>query len=348
MPTRFTLRLLIAGSVALAAGCSEATTPFAPEDAPAASRVPDHAQERIAALRETISHQVLPMPGAVFVGEDPEGGPVMIGVRNLAMAAGIERALAARGIESGEYRIVEQEPIEFLSTSVRTAHRPTVGGIQITGSGGYLCTLGFNVSHSGGRSFITNSHCTDKQGSNSGTRYYQSTTSNSGVVADEAHDPGYWTGGSCPSNRVCRRSDSARALYRSGTSSSRGLIAKPTGVNNGTLSVSGHFTITSQDASTTSFSGTMNKVGRTTGWSRGSVSSTCANVNVSGTNITLLCQTLVSANSAGGDSGSPVFRVTSGSNVQLVGIMWGGGSGTFAFSPLRWVVNELGSMTATR
>jgi hypothetical protein len=343
------VRLLLVGSVALVAACQDTTSPaLGPDEASVEAGVPEHVHDRLQALHERISHVVLPMPGTVFAGIDPETDRINIGVENLAMARGIMRSLEARGISTDDYVIQQSDPIEFLSTTLRTAHRPTVGGIQINMSGGGFCTLGFNVSHSGGRSFITNSHCTDSQGRNSSTRYYQPTSSASAIVADEVSDPGYWSGGACPSGRVCRYSDAARALYRSGTSSSRGIIARTTGANNGSLNVSGSFTVTSQDNTNTRFSGTLNKVGRTTGWTRGNVTSTCANVNVSGTNITLLCQTLVAANSASGDSGSPVFRVTSGTNVQLVGIMWGGGSGTFAFSPLNLVQRELGSFTATR
>jgi hypothetical protein len=76
---------------------------------------------------------------------------------------------------------------------------------------------------------------------------------------------------------------------------------------------------------------------------------------VSGSNITQLCQTYVEdPNGAvlvgGGDSGSNVFRITSGDNVQLVGILWGGSSNgkLFVFSPLKQVQDELGSLTATK
>jgi hypothetical protein len=347
--TRTAVRLLLVGSVVFAAACQDTpATPLAPDEIAAEARIPDHVQERLEGLHRTVSDAVLSMPGAVFTAPDPETNRIVLGFENLNQARGIQRSLAARGISENDYVVQEAEPIHFMSTSLRTVHRPTQGGIQIQGSGGYYCTLGFNVSHSGGRSFITNSHCTDSQGSNSGTRYYQSTSSNSAIVADEVHDPAYWTGGACPSNRRCRYSDASRALYRSGTSSNRGYIAKTTGVNNGSLTVNGRFTITSQNNTSNTFSGTLNKVGRTTGWSRGNVTSTCANVNVSGTNITLLCQTMVAASVAGGDSGSPVFRVTSGNDVQLVGILWGGGSSTFVFSPLQLVRQELGTMTATR
>jgi hypothetical protein len=91
----------------------------------------------------------------------------------------------------------------------------------------------------------------------------------------------------------------------------------------------------------------VNKVGRTTGWSQGPVTGTCVNVNVSGTNITQLCQTIVSARVAGGDSGADVFSITSGTNVKLNGILWGGSSDgkTFVFSPLANVMGELGALT---
>ena len=110
--------------------------------------------------------------------------------------------------------------------------------------------------------------------------------------------------------------------------------------------------MTSQENTNTSFSGTIHKVGRTTGWTSGTVTGTCVNVNVSGSNIQQLCQTLVTNNSAAivgaGDSGSPTFKITSGDNVQLVGILWGGsGSTQFVFSPLKNIQDELGAMSAT-
>ena len=71
------------------------------------------------------------------------------------------------------------------------------------------------------------------------------------------------------------------------------------------------------------------------------------NVNVSGTNITQLCQTLVSATVGAGDSGADVFTITSGTNVRLSGVLWGGSSDgkLFVFSPLANVRAELGALT---
>jgi hypothetical protein len=51
-----------------------------------------------------------------------------------------------------------------------------------------------------------------------------------------------------------------------------------------------------------------------------------------------------------GDSGSGVFQITSGSNVKLGGILWGGSSdgSLFVYSPFSQVVKELGPLTATQ
>jgi hypothetical protein len=59
-----------------------------------------------------------------------------------------------------------------------------------------------------------------------------------------------------------------------------------------------------------------------------------------------LCQDFVGATVGSGDSGSPVFAVTTGDNVNLPGISWGGsGSGSFVFSPLSAINPEIGNIT---
>jgi hypothetical protein len=59
-----------------------------------------------------------------------------------------------------------------------------------------------------------------------------------------------------------------------------------------------------------------------------------------------LCQDFVDAGVGGGDSSSPAFKIISGDNVQLYGILWGGDSaGTmFVYSPLSNVEDELGDL----
>ena len=299
---------------------------------------------------------VLDLPGTVFADHDEANNRLVFGVQHGASRVGIQRAMLALGVPAAEFVIVEAEPI-FQVATLRERWRPTQGGIQIH-FGGFLCTMGFNVDHSGGRSFITNSHCTDRQGGVEGTQYFQPTsTVDPTVIATEVADPTYFRGGICPKGKKCRWSDASRALYSGSVASTRGAIAKTSGPNNGSLTVTGSFSVTSQDNSTTNFGSgtTVNKVGRTTGWTQGNVTQSCVHTGVSGSNIVQLCQTFVQNPGGatlvgGGDSGSGVFRITSGDNVQLVGILWGGsGDGKlFVFSPLSQIQNEIGSVNAVR
>lgn len=345
--------LLVAALAAFVAACQDVPTPSAPRPAePSLSRAQVAAQA--ASAFDRASAEVLALPGAVFADFDEVNGRLVFGVENANAIRGIQTALTAIGLSSSTYAIQVTQPIVQLAT-LRDAFRPTQGGIQINFPG-FLCTMGFNVDHVGGRSFITNSHCTNTQGGSEGTQYWQPLSSTEpAVIATEADDPTYFStkgkNRTCPRGRVCRYSDASRALYDASAASSRGDIARTGAPNTGSLDVVGTFSVTSQDDATTNFPiGTVvNKVGRTTGWTQGSVTATCVNTNVSGSNITQLCQTIVSAGVGGGDSGSPVFRITDVNNVQLVGILWGGsGSTSFVFSPLQQIQRELGAVVATK
>jgi hypothetical protein len=286
----------------------------------------------------------LAMRGAVWVDADEARNRVTVGVERGTPAAQLRAAVARLGVPAEAIVVEEVEPVRLAAT-LQDRVRPVVGGLQINFPG-FLCTLGFNALRGTQRSFITNSHCTDIQGGTEATRYWQPTqTAASAQIGTEAADPAYTTGGGCPSGRRCRRSDAARVRYATGTTSTLGRIARTSGANNGSLTITGNFSMTGEGSA--SVGQTVHKVGRTTGWTRGSVGATCVNVNVSGSNITQLCQTLVSARVGGGDSGSPVFRRQgSGSNVTLVGILWGGsGTSLYVYSPLSNIEAELGALT---
>jgi hypothetical protein len=345
-------RLLLFVSVAAATGAAGTGLLDAARDVPAAGL---HSQDELARWFEESSPVVLALPGTVFADHDEDNSRLLFGVEDADAVPGVRTALERLGIPGSAFTVQLTPPI-YQVASLRDRWRPTFGGIQIH-FGQFLCTLGFNADDGTERSFITNSHCTDKQGGVEGTDYFQPTsTVDPTVIATEVEDPDYFRGGACPRGRKCRFSDSSRALYSPSVGSTRGSIGKTSGPNNGSLEVTGNFTVTSQDNTTSSFAigTTVNKVGRTTGWTQGAVTQTCVDTNVSGSNITQLCQTFVQDPGGavivqGGDSGSNVFRITSGDNVQLVGILWGGNSsGTlFVFSPLKQIQDELGALTAT-
>lgn len=291
------------------------------------------------------SPAALAVPGAVFADLDEASNRLRIGVEHATAQAGVRGAIAALGIPADAVILEQTEPIRYAAT-LRDKVRPVLGGLQIHFSQ-YICTLGFNAATSSGQSsFVTASHCTAKQGGVESTKYYQPISSTSGsFIGTEVADPVYFSGGRCPLGRKCRYSDAARAAYTSGVSSTRGRIEKTSGVNNGSLTISGYFSINAEGGG--SAGNTANKVGRTTGWSQGSLTNTCVDTSVSGGNITLLCQNWVKAKVGAGDSGSPVFIGSGSSSVKLAGTLWGGNASgtTFVFSPMSGIERELGSLT---
>jgi hypothetical protein len=299
------------------------------------------------------SGAALAVRGAVFVDADEASNRVRIGVEPGA-GGSVRAALAKLRMPDAAVIIEERAPVTYAvaqgpkpkakpgsGPSLQGTVRPIIAGVQINFPG-FLCTLGFNVNGS----FITNSHCTTVQGGTEGTRYWQPTqTASPTQVATEAADPAYSTNlQGCPSGRVCRRSDASRAAYVNGFNQfTIGRIAR-TNRPGRSLTIVGDFRITAEGSAVVG--NVVNKVGRTTGWSQGNVTNTCVNTNVSGTNVTQICQNFVSATVGSGDSGSPVFQITSGNDVRLVGILWGGsGSQNFVFSPLNQVEQELGGLT---
>jgi hypothetical protein len=351
---RFKQHALSLFLIGLVSGCAGA--PEQDASSTDVQAVAIHSPAQVAQWFQQASPEVLALPSTVLAYHDEAANRIVIGVENAAASHGVLTALAHLGIPSSAVIIQETAPIYQLAT-LRDRWRPMIAGIQLH-FGNFLCSLGFNADDGVERSFVTASHCTNTQGGVEGTQYFQPTsTVDPTVVATEVEDPTYFRGGPCPRGRRCRFSDSSRARYSANATSTRGAIAATSAPNNLSLDVTGSFTIISQDNTTTSFpvGTTVNKVGRTTGWTQGNVTASCANVNVSGSNITQLCQTLVqNPNGAvvvqGGDSGSGVFRITAGTSVQLVGILWGGNSaGTqFVFSPLKSVRDELGALVATQ
>jgi hypothetical protein len=287
---------------------------------------------------EQLHQRLLPLfdfDAVVYTDADERSGRLVVGVVNRGIETSIRARLNALGVSSQIVDVVLTEPIFQLAT-LRDYIRPIEGGLQVRWDA-YVCTLGFNGVRAGTAGFAVNSHCTTKQGGVQGTQYYQPVNQiPAELVGTEIADPSYRRNiPGCPKGKVCRYSDSAYAQRAAGVSAAMGFIAKTDGLNTGSLTiVADQFRITSKGAS--SVGQVVNKVGRTTGWTQGAVTNTCVTTGVSGTNIVQICQDFVSAGVGGGDSSSPVFAITSASDVQLRGILWGGNqSGTqFVYSPI--------------
>jgi hypothetical protein len=299
---------------------------------------------------EVLHQRLLPLfelAGVVFTDVDETSGRLVVGVMDRDIESLVRDRLPGLGVLSQSVDVVETEPILQVET-LRDKVRPVVGGLQIRFSQ-YLCSLGFNAQRDGITGYVTASHCSTTQGSVDGTQYYQPLNQVADeFIGTEIADPSFFRGGDCPRGRKCRYSDSNFSDGADGVSFTLGGIAKTTGANNGSLEIAGGFAITAEGSA--SVGETANKVGRTTGWTQGTVTRTCVNTGVSGSNIVLLCQDFVENTVqivAGGDSGSPVFRINPGGGVTLLGNLWGGNSsGTlFVYSPIANIERELGALT---
>jgi hypothetical protein len=319
--------------------------------------------------------RALAVSGAVFSDIDEGSNRLRFGGVDAAAVSSIASTLVSLGVPAGAVEVQLAAPVVQTAT-LRDKIRPPHGGLQIQFFASpasplvSVCTLGFNAVKDGVQSFITNSHCTNRQGGTDlKTDYYQSTRG--GVIPNpnnfigfEVDDPTYALGDgtTCPLGRTCRYSDAARVQYGSGQVFSIGNVARAASANPGTVSgdndpsvlvidsLSPTWQITAEQAVPVLGQG-LHKTGRTTGWTNGTVTGTCVNINVSASEITQLCQSYVGAFVAGGDSGSPVFGTHTDGSVFLAGILWGSstnlatGAVQFIFSPLGAVENELGELS---
>jgi len=311
----------------------------------------DYSYRQLETWYHRVSPEALAVDGSVFADNDEASNRLLIGVEDLSAQANVNAALARLGIPAAAVVVRHSDPIVLVDLRT-TVDRPVRAGVQINFPG-FLCSVGFNATKGGVASFVTASHCTNTQGGTEGTPYWQPLQSVDGTqIATEVDDPVYTKNGpGCPRGRKCRVSDASRAAYINGANQALGLIARTSGANNGSLDIVGSFTITADDCTGTlggclTAGTTVNKVGRTTGWTAGVITNTCVDTGVQGSQIVQRCQTFVSAGVGGGDSGSDVFVVTSSTNVKLAGILWGGNSNgsQFVFSPFANVVADLGAL----
>src|SRR5258705_1118635 len=295
---------------------------------------------------QAVSYEAFDQGGVVFVDLDEASNRVLAGVERGASHANL-RSLAARlGVPAQALVVRETDPIVY-ATTLQDQVRPVVAGLQIH-FGNFLCSIGFNAVSGGQNSFVTASHCTNKQGGTEGTQYFQSLSSQANsFIGTEVDDPAYKRNlaPGCPKGKLCRFSDASRAAYAAGVSFALGGIAQTSGPNNGSTTITGTLNITSE--ANAIVGDVANKIGPPTGGTLGAVTNTGANTGVSGTRIVQLGPTFVSAGGGGGDSGSDVFGLTGGSSVRLLGILCGGnGAGTqFVYSPISNVEQELGALT---
>jgi hypothetical protein len=308
--------------------------------------------------------------GAILGDVDEARNRIRFGVANAAAASAVRDVVSGLGIPDAAVIVEERAPFRTVAT-LRDDIAPLQGGLQLNflNAGGVvgvslLCTLGFNAIIDGVSSFITNSHCSQVEGGKeTPTDYYQPLQDPDGdrmvnpenLIATEADDPHWFISLDCPLSPAiqCRWSDASRAAYipTAALEARLGRIARTvrpsTSLTDVELTIDGHFTIR-REQSRGVVGEVAHKVGRTTGWTLGTTTETCVDVLALGTTHMRLCQEIVAAVVDGGDSGSPVFRRNAGTNVTLLGVLWGGSTDDanpeFVYSPMFGIERELGAL----
>lgn len=321
----------------------------------------DYDVAQLAAWRAA-ADKALDVPGTVFTDLDERHNRVRIGIESRVFRRPVEDILAKHGVPPAAVIIEETKPIRFQA-SLRDKMRPLRGGIQVEADtavfAAKFCTMGFNAIHDNQRGFVTNSHCTRIRGGSEGTDFHQPTDpfnpfADQNKVGDETVDPKYTTSSICPAGKVCRRTDAAFVEYDGSGLFGGAAIARPTGIGSLTVSTTEPpFRIVGETLFPID-GVTLEKVGRTTGWTSGVLTGTCLTINVADTNVTLLCQYRVLRHAGSsakisdqGDSGSPVFMRVGANDANLFGILWGGDDdGTrLAFSSVLFLHLDLFPLT---
>jgi hypothetical protein len=263
---------------------------------------------------------------------------IVIGVGRPEQEVAVQRAARAAGIPVDAVIVELVTGRDVATTQDLTSRiRPVPAGVIVAfflGGADRFCTLGPNLYRLGQHGFLVNSHCTEVYGEvsfNPPFWFWQNSVLLpwTNLIGNEAIDPPL---DPCPSNPNfgCRYSDAAIGLYQSEASYALGKIARTTTRNLGYLNIdpsNPRFTITRIRGYSVTGE-VLEKVGTTSGWSGGQVIDGCEDITpMSGGNPigpTRRCSMEINVVIAGGgDSGAPVFKILSGTNVELRGMQWG-------------------------
>lgn len=291
---------------------------------------------------------LLALPGVTMMDIDERANRLMVAVEDSGRdGPAVTAGLARLGVPRAAVTLAQSGPV---TPTLGDRTRPLRAGTQIQSTRG-LCTLGFVAQRAGVTGFVTNSHCSATNGVVDSGRYWQPTipADASDAVGVETVDPAFFTDHpSCPVGRRCRNSDANFVATLSGVGIGQGQIARPP---MGSTNWNGTDTFRVTAIGGTRLTDTVQKVGRSTGRTTGTVTADCIDTNPANTNITLFCQDMASYQVNDGDSGSPVFVVTNAitNTVSLVGIHWGitsvGGAVRGLYSPFTGVESELGNLS---
>jgi hypothetical protein len=308
---------------------------------------------------DDLSPKAFKIDGVIRSGIDEKLNKIKIGVaddvENPSLVVEEAKLLAQVVGIPQDTLIVSLVKRPVVGTSLRDEVSPLAGGLQVEvddGSGGE-CTLGIIAERDDVVGFITNSHCTAASfglDPSADDDFYQPTPTVEFIGTEEIDPDPFTTSCQHQPEYKCRYSDSAfiDIVWWWEGLSDRGSIYKTEEINDDNYTIDGEFRIV--DTHTPIMSETLHKVGRTTGWSNGTVIDTCESIlsNAGDGDVVILCTYFVDTDHYDfGDSGSPVFKVVNSpqtDDVAIAGIVWGGVTDSvWAMSSSASVFHDLGS-----
>jgi hypothetical protein len=256
-----------------------------------------------------------------------------------AARAAAARVLAANGVPS-EAAIIDVDTRPVPLSNLRGTFQHKAGGVQISNAGAGRCSLGYDVSTgpiiSLDVGFLTAGHCVqgDMRAGLTGGMMYSPIVGAAYEVGQVNLNSAWTDTDPACGGKACTTADVMYVRFNDMSHYSKKVfITEFVGGNNtgGSITTTGWWT-NIQPPIVASVGHSVDKVGRTTGWTRGTVGATCENVTVStdqGFDYVVLCANRVDNSRVGqGDSGSPAFlSISGGSTTPLypLGILFAGG-----------------------
>lgn len=308
---------------------------------------------------------VLNVKGTTFLDLDENCGCIAVGIADASVAQKVTDFANAAGVWV-QVRTEIAAPYVVQQMTLRNQFRPAMGGVQIVNEAGDTCSLGLPVYsfNQGKYGILTASHCTDgTRGDVKPSEIFQAGNgTNQDKLGNELVDAALFalnTDARCTANRTCQYTDVAFVELGFPSQHLVGRVKQPTNRCGAGVTCGLGVTRATDDIrmvggiSGLTMGTTVDKIGRTTGWTSGAIVGTCVDIpvfeldvagNLVDTMITMLCQSRVRAQSAGGDSGGPVFEFNPRTDSGLfAGVLWGGNGVSFAYSTVDQIDQNFGS-----
>jgi hypothetical protein len=279
---------------------------------------------RLVGWSSVLLPDLLAVRGFVSVDADERLNRVRIGVLDATSQEAAESVVAESGVPVGAVEIVQTVRVEPLMAPAAPYHtlrdrvRATGSGVQIRNQINERCTSGWTVKAGTQWGFLTAAHCSRYTTGNgqTGENIYQAEVTSNDLAGTVTDNPSWNT---CTVNGSTYQ-DCTYADVMWVTTSSYSSIGQRLALTNDleysnntrggtTLSkwVTVHASATSEVVGGVQATGAR-KVGRTTGYTGGTIEGTCENVVIDG-RMNLCINRLEGASLGQGDSGGPVFGV---------------------------------------